>query len=89
MNSPCIRISTHIDVYKPSEDDYRLFIEKLNDICFYQLLVAIFFSFLYFIFVPLRGTKTRRLLLLHETLHRPEPLQDCLNIFMFFYLFDS
>ena len=36
LNSPCMRISTgsHIDVYEPSEDDYRLFIAKLDDICF-------------------------------------------------------
>ena len=24
LNSPCMRISTHIEVYEPSEDDYRL-----------------------------------------------------------------
>ena len=29
-----MRISTHIDVYEPSEDDYKLFIAKLDDICF-------------------------------------------------------
>ena len=28
LNSPCMRISSHIDVYGPSEDDYRLFIEN-------------------------------------------------------------
>ena len=26
LNSPCMRISTHIGVYEPSEDDYRLLI---------------------------------------------------------------
>ena len=26
LNSPCMRISTHIEVYEPSEDDYRLLI---------------------------------------------------------------
>ena len=53
LNSPCVRISTHIDVYEPSEDDYWLFIAKLDDICFCQLPAAIF--------VPLRGTQTWRL----------------------------
>ena len=48
-----MRISTHIDVYEPSEDDYWLFIAKLDDICFCQLPAAIF--------VPLRGTQTWRL----------------------------
>ena len=33
LNSPCMRISTHIDVYEPSKDDYWLFIAKLDDIC--------------------------------------------------------
>ena len=28
LNSPCMRISTQIDVYEPSDDDYRLFIEN-------------------------------------------------------------
>ena len=28
LNSPCMRISSHIDVYEPSEDDYRLCIEN-------------------------------------------------------------
>jgi len=28
LNSPCLRISSHIDVHGPSEDDYRLFIEN-------------------------------------------------------------
>ena len=26
LNSPCMRISTHIEVYKSSKDDYRLFV---------------------------------------------------------------
>ena len=34
LNSPCMRISTQKDVYELSEDDYRLFIAKLNEICF-------------------------------------------------------
>ena len=34
LNSPCMRISTHLDVCEPSEDDYRLFIAKLDHICF-------------------------------------------------------
>ena len=34
LNSPCMRITTHIDVHKLSEDDYRLFIAKLDDTCF-------------------------------------------------------
>ena len=34
LNSSCMRISTHVDVYDPSEDDCRLFIAKLDDICF-------------------------------------------------------
>ena len=34
-NSPLMRIGTHVDVYEPSEADYRLFIAKLDDICFY------------------------------------------------------
>ena len=42
LNSPCMRISTHIDVYEPSEDDYWLFIAKVDDICFCQLPAAIF-----------------------------------------------
>ena len=36
-----MRISTHIDVYEPSEEDYWLFIAKLDDICFCQLPAAI------------------------------------------------
>ena len=28
LNSPYLRISSHIDVYEPSEDEYRLFIEN-------------------------------------------------------------
>ena len=31
LYSPCMRISTCVDVYEPSEDDYRLFIAKLYD----------------------------------------------------------
>ena len=31
LNRPCLRISTHIDVYEPSEDGYRLFIAKIAD----------------------------------------------------------
>ena len=34
LDSACMRISTHIDVYEPSEDNYRLFIAKVDDICF-------------------------------------------------------
>ena len=37
-----MRISTHIDVYELSEDDYWLFIANLDDICFCQLPAAIF-----------------------------------------------
>ena len=33
LNSPFMRISTHVDVYEPSEADYRLFIAK-HFICF-------------------------------------------------------
>ena len=29
-----MRIGTHVDAYEPSEDDYRLFIAKLDDLCF-------------------------------------------------------
>ena len=28
LNSPCMRISTHVDVYESSEDDCRLFISN-------------------------------------------------------------
>ena len=31
LNSPCKRISTHIDVHEPSEDEHRLFKAKLDD----------------------------------------------------------
>ena len=31
LNSPCKRISTHIDVHEPSEDEHRLFKEILDD----------------------------------------------------------
>ena len=31
MNSPCMRINTRVDVYEPSEDDYRLLMAKLDD----------------------------------------------------------
>ena len=50
-----MRVSTHIllDVYEPSEEDYWLFIAKVDNICFCQLPAAIF--------VSLRGTQTRRL----------------------------
>ena len=34
LNSPSMRISTHVDVYEPSEDAYRLFVAKLDDIRF-------------------------------------------------------
>ena len=30
LNSPCKRISTHIDVHEPSEDELRLFKAKQN-----------------------------------------------------------
>ena len=29
LNGPCKRLSTHVDVYEPSEDDYRLVIANL------------------------------------------------------------
>ena len=48
-----MRIGTHVDVYEPSEDDYRLFIEKLDDLCFCLLPAAIF--------VPLSGAQIWRL----------------------------
>ena len=53
LNSPLMRIGTHVDVYEPSEADYRLFIAKLDDLCFYLLPAAIF--------VPLSGAQTWRL----------------------------
>ena len=34
LNSLYLGISTHVDVYEPSEDDYRLFIAKFDHICF-------------------------------------------------------
>lgn len=34
LNSPCMRISTPMDVYFPPENDYRLLIAKLDNICF-------------------------------------------------------
>ena len=34
LNTACMRISTHIDVYELSEDEYRLFYGKPDDICF-------------------------------------------------------
>ena len=34
LKSPCMTINTRKDVYEPSEDDFRLFITKLDDICF-------------------------------------------------------
>ena len=37
-----MRICTHIDVYEPSEDGYRLFMVKLDDICVCYLSAAIF-----------------------------------------------
>ena len=48
-----MRIGTHVDVYEPSEDDYRLFISKLDDLCFCLLPAAIF--------VLLGGAQTWRL----------------------------
>ena len=42
LNSPCMRICTHIDVYEPSEDGYRLFMAKLDDICVCYLSATIF-----------------------------------------------
>ena len=39
-----------IDVYEPSQDNYRVFMAKLDDVCFCKLLAAIF--------VLLRGTQT-------------------------------
>ena len=34
LNSPCMRISTHIDVYEPLKDDYRFFIANSMTLCF-------------------------------------------------------
>ena len=28
LKSPCMRLSSHIDIYEPSEDDFGLFIEN-------------------------------------------------------------
>ena len=44
LNSPCMRICTHIYVYDPSEDGYRLFMAKLNEIhvCVCYLSATIF-----------------------------------------------
>ena len=61
LNSPFMRIGTHVDVYEPSEDDYRLFIAKLDDLCFCLLPAAIF--------VPLSGAQTW---LLHTKLFKSE-----------------
>ena len=35
LHNLLMRITTRIDVYEPSEDDYRLFIAELDDICFF------------------------------------------------------
>ena len=39
LNSPCVkmRISSHIDVYEPPEDEHRLFIENSMTHVFCQL----------------------------------------------------
>ena len=42
LDSACMRTSTHIDVYETSEDGYRLFMAKLDDICFCKLPAALF-----------------------------------------------
>ena len=34
LNGPCMGKNTYIDVHEPSEDDYRLFIAKIDNICF-------------------------------------------------------
>ena len=47
-----MRISTHVDVYQPSEYHYGLFVAKLDDMFLLAFLA---------IFVSLRGTQTWRL----------------------------
>ena len=47
LNSPCTRISTHIDVYEPSEDGYRLFMAKGDDTCFCLLSYGLFTPIIY------------------------------------------
>ena len=41
LNSPCTRISTHIDAYEPSEDEYGLFMANSMTYVFGLLPVAI------------------------------------------------
>ena len=64
LNSPFMRIGTHVDGFEPSEDDYRLFIAKLDDLCLlcFCLLPAA-------IFVPLSGAQTW---LLHTNPYKSE-----------------
>ena len=80
LNSPFMRKGTHVDAYEPSEDDYRLFIAKLDDVCFCLLPAAILVP-------PSVGHKDGvSIQSLHETFHRPESLRDCLNIHLFLSL---
>ena len=36
LNSPCKRLSSHIDIYEPSEDDFGLFIENSMTYVFFN-----------------------------------------------------
>lgn len=89
LNNSCVRISSGIDVFEPSDDDYRLFHSKPRwqmfllasgrHICApwdYTDLAS--FSFFKHFFGYLH----------QETTHRPESLRDCLNIHISFHLFD-
>ena len=85
-----MRISSHIDVYDPSEDDYRLFIENS--------MTYVFVSFQPPYLCSSEGHKhgvsMHGLIWLkhffeylpHDTLHRPESLRHCLNIHLLFPL---
>ena len=82
--SPFMGISTHLDVYEPSEEYYRLFINSM---------AYVFVSLRPPYLCPLEGhkhgvsvqslinlSKTFFEYVTHETSHRREPLRDCLNI---------
>jgi len=86
-----MRISSHIDVYEPSEDEYRLFIENS--------MTYVFASFRLPYLWHKYGVSTHSLVNLSKTFLRISPAQniaqidlnlcDTIWIFIFFFLFDS
>ena len=71
-----MKMSTSVEVYKLSEDEYRLFKEKLD---YLSLFLASGRHMAYQYKVLKIWVKHSFEYLPHDTSHRPESLRDCLN----------